>query len=169
MPKQETANGLESLFVDGLKDIYYAEKKILKTLPKLSKAAQSEQLSAAFEKHRLETEDHVERLEQIFEQLGRAARGKTCPAIDGILEEGAEILEEYKDAPALDAGLVGAAQSVEHYEIARYGTLIAWAEQLGMKEALPLLRQTLKEEAAADEGLSALGEDDANARALQAA
>ncbi|MGX8008872.1 YciE/YciF ferroxidase family protein [Mesorhizobium sp. ORM8.1] len=171
MPSKTTTaeNGLETLFVEGLKDIYYAEKKILKTLPKLSKAAQSEKLSAAFEKHRMETEGQVERLEQIFEQLGKPTRGKTCPAIDGILEEGSEILEEYKDAPALDAGLVGAAQAVEHYEIARYGTLIAWAEQLGMKDALPLLRETLKEESATDEALTALGENDANERALQAA
>ncbi|WP_192243094.1 YciE/YciF ferroxidase family protein [Mesorhizobium silamurunense] len=168
MPKK-SENGLETLFVDALKDLYYAEKKILKTLPKLAKAAQSEQLSAAFEKHRMETEGQVERLEQIFEQLGEPARGKTCPAIDGILEEGAEILEEYKDAPALDAGLVGAAQAVEHYEIARYGTLIAWAGQLGMKDALPLLSETLNEESATDEALSALGESDANERALQAA
>jgi ferritin-like metal-binding protein YciE len=171
MPDKTSAaeKGLETLFVDGLKDIYYAEKKILNTLPKLSKAAQSEKLSAAFDKHRMETEGQVERLEQIFEQLGKPARGKTCPAIDGILEEGAEILEEYKGAPALDAGLVGAAQAVEHYEIARYGTLIAWAEQLGMKNALPLLRETLEEESATDEALTALGKNDANERALQAA
>ncbi|RWA62475.1 ferritin-like domain-containing protein [Mesorhizobium sp. M1C.F.Ca.ET.193.01.1.1] len=165
----KSENGLETLFADGLKDLYYAEKKILKTLPKLAKAAQSERLSAAFEKHRMETEGQVDRLEQIFEQLGKPARGKTCPAIDGILEEGSEVLEEYKDAPALDAGLVGAAQAVEHYEIARYGTLIAWAEQLGMKDALPLLRETLEEESATDEALTALGQSDANKRALQAA
>ncbi|RUX51955.1 ferritin-like domain-containing protein [Mesorhizobium sp. M4A.F.Ca.ET.050.02.1.1] len=165
----KSENGLETLFMDGLKDLYYAEKKILKTLPKLAKAAQSEQVGAAFEKHRMETERQVERLEQVFEQLGKPARGKTCPAIDGILEEGSEVLEEYKGAPALDAGLVGAAQAVEHYEIARYGTLIAWAEQLGMKDALPLLRETLKEETATDEALSALGQSDANKRALQAA
>lgn len=168
MPKT-SGNGLENLFMDGLKDIYYAEKKILKTLPKLAKAAQSKKLSAAFEKHLAETEGQVDRLEQIFEQLGKPARGKTCPAIDGILEEGAEILEEYKDMPALDAGLVGAAQAVEHYEIARYGTLIAWAEQLGMKDALPLLRETLKQESATDEALTQLGQGDANERALQAA
>ncbi|MBZ9765430.1 ferritin-like domain-containing protein [Mesorhizobium sp. CA6] len=172
MPKKAssaTSNGLESLFLDGLKDIYYAEKKILKALPKLAKAAQSEKISAAFEKHLKETEDQVDRLEQVFDMLGKPARGKTCPAIDGMIEEGSEILEEYKDEPALDAGLVGAAQAVEHYEIARYGTLIAWAEQLGLKDALPLLRQTLKEESATDEALNALGESDANQRALQAA
>ncbi|UCI10529.1 ferritin-like domain-containing protein [Mesorhizobium sp. B1-1-8] len=172
MPKKAssaTSNGLESLFLDGLKDLYYAEKKILKTLPKLAKAAQSEKVSAAFEKHLKETEGQVDRLEQVFEMLGKPARGKTCPAIDGIIEEGSEILEEYKDEPALDAGLVGAAQAVEHYEIARYGTLIAWAEELSLKDALPLLRQTLKEESDTDEALNALGENDANRRALQAA
>ncbi|MBZ9846929.1 ferritin-like domain-containing protein [Mesorhizobium sp. CA14] len=163
------ANGLESLFVDGLKDLYYAEKKILKTLPKMAKAAQAEDVSAAFEKHRTETEGQVDRLEQVFEMLGKPARGKTCPAIDGIIEEGSEVLEEYKDEPALDAGLVAAAQAVEHYEIARYGTLIAWAEQLGLKDALPLLRETLKEESATDEALTKLGESGANERALQAA
>lgn len=155
--------------MDGLKDVYYAEKKIVKTLPKLAKAAQSKPLSAAFERHLAETEGQVERLEQIFEQLGNPARGKTRPAIDGLLEEGSEILEEYKDMPALDAGLVGAAQAVEDHEIARYGTLIAWAEQLGMKDALPLLRETLKQESATDEALSQLGESEANERALQAA
>lgn len=172
MPRKNSsgsANGLESLFVDGLKDIYYAEKKILKTLPKMAKAAQSDEVSAAFEKHRTETEGQVERLEQVFEILGKAARGKTCPAIDGIIEEGSEILEEYKDDPAIDAGLVAAAQAVEHYEIARYGTLIAWAEQLGLKDALPLLRETLKEESATDETLTKLGESGVNERALQAA
>ncbi|TIS70758.1 MAG: ferritin-like domain-containing protein, partial [Mesorhizobium sp.] len=116
-----------------------------------------------------ETEAQVDRLEQVFEMLGKPARGKTCPAIDGIIEEGSEILEEYKDEPALDAGLVAAAQAVEHYEIARYGTLIAWAEQLGLKDALPLLRDTLKEESATDETLSKLGESGANKRAMQAA
>ncbi|MBZ9761214.1 ferritin-like domain-containing protein [Mesorhizobium sp. CA8] len=163
------ANGLESLFMDGLKDLYYAEKKILRTLPKMAKAAQAEDVSAAFEKHRTETEGQVDRLEQVFEMLGKPARGKTCPAIDGIIEEGSEVLEEYKDEPALDAGLVAAAQAVEHYEIARYGTLIAWAEQLGLKDALPLLRETLKEESATDEALTKLGESGANERALQAA
>lgn len=126
-------------------------------------------MGAAFEKHRTETEAQVDRLEQVFEMLGKPARGKTCPAIDGIIEEGSEILEEYKDEPALDAGLVAAAQAVEHYEIARYGTLIAWAEQLGLKDALPLLRDTLKEESATDEALSKLGESGANKRAMQAA
>lgn len=158
--------GLEDLFLDSLKDIYYAEKKILKTLPKMAKAADGEDVSAAFEKHRTETEGQVERLEKVFELLGKAARGKTCPAIDGILEEGSEIMEDYEGVPALDAGLVASAQAVEHYEIARYGTLIAWAEQLEMTEAVELLKATLAEEEATDEALSALGEGGVNERAL---
>ncbi|MFC3204680.1 YciE/YciF ferroxidase family protein [Aquamicrobium soli] len=161
-----STNGLEQLFLDGLKDIYYAEKKILKALPKMAKGAEAEEVAAAFEKHRTETEGHVDRLEQIFELLDKPARGKTCPAIDGILEEGSEILEEYKGAPAIDAGLVAAAQAVEHYEIARYGTLIAWAQQLGMKDAEKLLKATLEEESATDEALTALGESGANERAM---
>ena len=157
---------LEDLFLDHLKDIYYAEKKILKTLPKMAKAADGEEVSAAFEKHRAETEGQVERLERVFDLLGKAARGKTCPAIDGILEEGSEVMEDYEGAPALDAGLVASAQAVEHYEIARYGTLIAWAEQLDMPEAAELLKATLSEEEATDEALSALGEGGVNERAL---
>jgi ferritin-like metal-binding protein YciE len=164
-----SAKGLEELFLDGLKDIYYAEKKILKALPKMAKGAESQKVSAAFEKHRDETEGQVERLEQIFEAMGKAARGKTCPAIDGIIEEGSEILEEYDGSPAIDAGLVAAAQAVEHYEIARYGTLIAWAGQLGMNDAVSLLQATLKEESATDEALNALGEGGVNERAMQEA
>ena len=164
-----STKGLEDLFLDGLKDIYYAEKKISKALPKMARAAESGELVAGFEKHLAETEAQVQRLEQVFELLGKPARGKTCPAIDGILEEGEEIIQEYKGAPALDAGLVAAAQAVEHYEIARYGTLIAWAEQLGMGEAVDLLKSTLAEEEATDEALSALGEGGVNERAMQEA
>ena len=114
---------LNDLFLDTLKDIYYAERQIVKTLPKMAKAANSEALKAGFEKHLEETHGHVERLEQIFELLGKAPRGKTCDAILGIIEEGKEIMDEFKGTVALDAGLVSAAQAVEHYEIARYGTL----------------------------------------------
>ncbi|MBZ9738788.1 MULTISPECIES: ferritin-like domain-containing protein [unclassified Mesorhizobium] len=167
--KKAATKDLEALFLDGLKDIYYAEKKILKALPKMAKGAESEDLVAAFQKHLAETEGQVDRLEQVFELLDKPARGKTCPAIDGILEEGSEILEEYKGAPALDAGLVGAAQAVEHYEIARYGTLIAWAEQLGKSDVVKLLNQTLEEETATDEALSSLGEGGVNERALEQA
>jgi ferritin-like metal-binding protein YciE len=161
-----STKGLDDLFLDGLKDIYYAEKKILKALPKMAKGVMAEDVSAAFEKHRTETEGQVDRLEQIFEMLDNPARGKTCPAIDGIIEEGSEILEEYKGAPAIDAGLVAAAQAVEHYEIARYGTLIAWAKQLDMNDAVKLLQATLDEESATDEALTALGEGGANERAI---
>jgi ferritin-like metal-binding protein YciE len=171
MPTAKKANGnnkdLEDLFLDGLKDIYYAEKKILKALPKMAKGAYEEQLSAAFEKHLAETEGQVERLEEVFDILGVAARGKTCPAIDGILEEGSEILEEYKGSTSLDAGLVGAAQAVEHYEIARYGTLIAWATTLGKVDVAALLNATLEEEKATDDALTALGEAGVNERAAE--
>jgi ferritin-like metal-binding protein YciE len=169
MPATKKDKTLEDLFLDGLKDIYYAEKKIVKTLPKMAKGAASKEVSAAFEKHLSETETQVERLEQIFELMGKPARGKTCPAIDGIIEEGSEILQEYKGVPAIDAGLVAAAQSVEHYEIARYGTLIAWAGQLGMSDAAELLKATLAEEEATDESLSRLGEGGVNERAMQEA
>jgi ferritin-like metal-binding protein YciE len=147
---------LNDLFLDTLKDIYFAEKQILKALPKMAKAAQSDKLRAAFEKHHGETEGQVERLEQIFELLDVPARGKTCDAIQGILEEGKEIMEEYKDCAALDAGLLAAAQAVEHYEISRYGTLKQWAQQLGMKDAVRLLDQTLQQEKKTAESLTTL-------------
>jgi ferritin-like metal-binding protein YciE len=159
---------LDDLFYDGLKDIYYAERKILKALSKLARGAASEDLKAAFKKHREETEGQIERLQEVFEILGKRAMGATCPAIDGILEEGEEVLDEFKGAPALDAALVAAAQAVEHYEIARYGTLKKWAETLGLANAATLLDETLKEESATDEVLSALAETDANARAVAA-
>src|SRR4030081_2004922 len=130
---------LNDLFLDTLKDIYFAEKQILKALPKMAKAAQSDKLRAAFEKHHGETEGQVDRLEQVFKILDAPARGKTCDAIKGILDEGTEIMKEYKGCEALDAVLLAAAQAVEHYEISRYGTLIAWAEELGLEEAVSLL------------------------------
>ncbi len=153
---------LNDLFLDTLKDIYFAEKQILKALPKMAKAASSPKLSAAFEKHHGETEGQVARLEQIFELLGKPARGKTCAAIQGILEEGKEIMSEYKGAPALDAGLLAAAQAVEHYEISRYGTLKQWATQLGMRDAARLLDATLKEEKKTDESLTVLADSAVN-------
>ena len=145
---------LDDLFLDTLKDIYYAERQILKALPKMAKAATSPELKAGFEQHHTETEGQVERLQQVFEILGKPARGKTCDAILGILEEGKEIMDEYKGATALDAGLVAAAQAVEHYEIARYGTLVTWAKQLGHNDIAQLLSETLKEEEATDKKLS---------------
>ena len=135
---------LRELFHDTLKDIYFAEKKILSALPKMAKAAASDELKAAFEKHETETEEHVARLEKVFEELDAAPRGKTCDAIMGIIEEGQEVMKEFKGAPALDAGLLAAAQAVEHYEIARYGTLKTWARELGLNTLLSCLRQRLR-------------------------
>jgi ferritin-like metal-binding protein YciE len=156
---------LNDLFVDTLKDIYYAEKQIYKALPKMAKATSSNQLRSAFEKHQAETEVQIERLEQIFESLGKAARGKKCEAIDGILDEGKEIMEEYADTTALDPGLLAAAQAVEHYEISRYGTLRTWANTLGLKDAVKLLDQTLAEEKKTDDALSKLALTAVNAEA----
>jgi ferritin-like metal-binding protein YciE len=156
---------LSALFLDTLKDIYYAEKQIYKSLPKMAKAAQSDQLRAAFEKHHDETEGHIERLEQIFELLGKPARGKKCDAIEGILDEGKEVMDEYEDTPALDAGLLAAAQALEHYEISRYGTLKAWAGKLSLAEAAKLLDQTLTEEKKTDETLSKIAVSAVNAEA----
>ncbi len=156
---------LNDLFLDTLKDIYYAEKQILKSLPKMAKAANSDDLRAAFEKHEGETEGQIERLEQIFELLGKPARGKKCDAIEGILDEGKEIMDEYKGASALDAGLLAAAQAVEHYEISRYGTLKSWAGKLGMNQAARLLDQTLNEEKKTDETLTKIADTAVNAEA----
>jgi len=160
-----TDKTLDDLFHDTLKDIYYAEKQILKALPKMARAAQSEEGRAGFLQHRDETQQHVERLEQVFEMLGKPARGKTCEAIQGIIAEGEEIMDDFKGSPALDAGLISSAQAVEHYEIARYGTLIAWADQLGLKDAIPLLKKTLVEEEATDKKLTKLAVASANAKA----
>jgi ferritin-like metal-binding protein YciE len=162
MAKEMTLN---DLFYDTLKDIYYAERQILKALPKMARSAQSPQLKQGFEKHKEQTEAQVERLQQVFEIIGKRAQGKTCEAIQGIIAEGEEIMEEFKGMPALDAGLISAAQSVEHYEIARYGTLCAWAKQLGYKDAIPLLEATLKEETETDVTLTKLAEGALNAAA----
>ena len=153
---------LEDLFLDGVKDIYYAERKIIAALKKMSRGAKSQDLKAAFDLHLQETEGQVERLVQVFEILGKPARGKTCPAIDGIIEEGQEILEEFKDSEALDAGLLAAALAVEHYEIARYGTLKSWASQLGKDDVAELLAATLAEETKTDETLTQLAEANVN-------
>ena len=159
---------LKELFLDTLKDIYFAEKKIYSSLPKMAKAAQSGKLRAAFEKHEGETEGQIERLEQVFASIDETPKGKTCDAIMGILEEGKEIMSEYKGMPALDAGLLAAAQAVEHYEISRYGTLRTWAEELGYKEAVSLLDATLKEEKATDSTLSQIATSEVNQHAEQA-
>ena len=156
---------LNALFLDTLKDIYYAEKQIYKALPKMAKAANSDKLKAAFERHHEETEGQIERLEQVFELLGKPARGKKCDAIEGILDEGKEVMDEYEDTPALDAGLLAAAQAVEHYEISRYGTLKAWAGKLSLSDAVKLLDQTLAEEKKTDETLTKIAVSAVNAEA----
>jgi len=166
MAKEKT---LEDLFYDTLKDIYFAERQILRALPKMARAAQSQELKAGFEKHREETEGHVERLQQVFEIIGKRAQGKTCEAIQGIIAEGEEIMEEFKGTTAVDAGLISAAQAVEHYEIARYGTLKTWAQTLGFKDAVTLLDQTLQEEGKTDQILTKLATSAANQKASRAA
>jgi ferritin-like metal-binding protein YciE len=160
MPAKEKT--LEDLFYETLKDIYFAEKQILKALPKMAKAVNSDELRQAFEKHRGETEGHVERLEEVFGLIDRPARAKTCDAIVGIVDEGKEIMDEFAESPALDAGLLAGAQAVEHYEISRYGTLRTWANELGLKDAARLLEQTLAEEKKTDELLTRLAERTVN-------
>jgi ferritin-like metal-binding protein YciE len=162
MAKDKT---LQDLFHDTLKDIYFAEKKILTALPKMAKAANSDELRAAFEKHEGETEGQVARLEQVFKLLGETPKGKTCDAIMGLIEEGQEIMKDYKGMPALDAGLLAAAQAVEHYEISRYGTLRTWAGELGLDKAVQLLDATLAEEKKTDVALTKLAESLVNQQA----
>src|ERR1700675_1818887 len=156
---------LDELFHDTLKDIYFAEKKILTTLPKMEKAAQAPALKSAFAKHKTETEGHVARLEKVFAAIDKKPQAKTCDAIVGITDEGAEIMKEYKGSPALDAGLLAAAQAVEHYEISRYGTLRTWAEELGLDDAISLLQATLQEEKDTDEALTKIAETVVNQEA----
>jgi len=163
------AKTLNELFHDTLKDIYFAEKKILTTLPKMAKAAHSDELRAAFEKHLAETEQQIERLEQVFEEIEAKPQGKTCDAIMGIIAEGQEVMKEYKGMPALDAGLLAAAQAVEHYEISRYGTLVTWAKELGLKDSVRLLKETLGEEETTDKALSALAKSEVNQHAMSEA
>lgn len=163
-PKQGMQT-LNELFEEIVRDIYYAEKKILKALPKMAKKASSEALSAAFEAHLEETEGQVERLEQVFEMLGKSARGKTCSAIDGIIEEAEEVMKEAKTDTVRDAAMLAAAQAVEHYEISRYGTLKSWAEKLGMTDAVKLLDETLEQKKATDVKLSDLAESEINIEA----
>jgi ferritin-like metal-binding protein YciE len=158
---------LDDLFLDTLKDIYYAEKQILKALPKMARASQSEDGKAAFLKHKEQTEGQIERLQQVFDLLGKPARGKTCEAIQGIIAEAEEIIDEFKGSVALDAGLIASAQAVEHYEIARYGTLKSWAGQLGLKDAIPLLDANLQEELETDQLLTQLGETSANPKGIK--
>ncbi len=156
---------LAALFLHQMKDTYFAENAIVKALPKLAAAAQSEELRGAFGVHLEETKTQIKRLERVFELIGQKPEGVECKAIMGIVAEGDEILEEFGGSEALDAGLIAAAQAVEHYEIARYGTLLAWAKQLGLGEVETLLQDTLIEEENTDEMLSELAEDAVNAKA----
>jgi ferritin-like metal-binding protein YciE len=158
---------LKALFLHQLKDTYFAENAILKALPQMAEAAESEELRGAFAVHLKETEGQVRRLEQIFEIVGEKPEGIPCKAIQGIIEEGQEVLQEFEDGEALDAGLIAAAQAVEHYEIARYGTLLAWAKQLGLSEAEGLIEETLVEEENTDQVLSELAEDAINPAAAE--
>jgi ferritin-like metal-binding protein YciE len=157
--------GLKELYIDELKDLYNAENQLLKALPKIAKAATSEDLSAGFEEHLEQTKGHVQRLEDIFKQLGESPKGKKCKGMEGLIEEGSEAIDEY-DGELLDAALIGAAQRVEHYEIAGYGTVIAFAEELGESDHVELLNQTLEEEKQADQKLADLA-GDINAQANQ--
>lgn len=157
--------GLMDHFQDTLKDVYYAEKQIYKALPKMMKAAQNTDLRAGFESHREETAGQIERLEQVFALLDMKPRAKQCPSIDGILEEGSELIGEHEKGAGLDAALAAAAQAVEHYEIARYGTLCSWADTLGLRDAKKLLGMNLDEEETCDKTLSELAESDLNASA----
>ena len=156
---------LQELFHEMLKDIYFAEEKILSALPEMARAAQSQELKAAFELHETETEEHVARLERVFKEIDETPSGKTCDAIIGIIGEGQEVMKQFKDVPALDAGLLAAAQAVEHYEISRYGTMIAWAEELGLEDAVSLLEETLEEEEATDEALTEIAKTAINQQA----
>lgn len=159
-PKQ-----LDDLFEDTLKDVYFAEKKIVSTLPKMAKAVSSPELKQAFEKHKVESEGHVKRLEDIFALLDTKPVAKTCDAIMGIVKEGEGLIEDYKGSLALDPALLAVAQAVEHYEMSRYGTLKCWAEELGMDEAVTLLDATLQEEKTTDKLLTNLAKSVVNMRA----
>ena len=156
---------LANLFEHTLMDVYYAEHQILKALPKLAKKAKSPELKKAFESHLQQTHGHVERLDKIFKLLGKPAKAVECEAIKGILKEGDEVVEEFGDSSALDAGMIAAAQAVEHYEMARYGALRTWAEELGMADAAKLLETTLLEERSTDQALTKLAETKINLKA----
>jgi ferritin-like metal-binding protein YciE len=156
---------MDDLFIHTLQDVYYTEQQILKSLPAMIEKATNRQLSQALEAHRGETKGQVKRLEQVFELIGQSPKGADCPAIDGIIQEANDVAGEVEDKKVLDAAIIAAAQAVEHYEITRYGTLIAWAGELGRADAAKLLQQNLDEEKAADKKLTALAEKKVNLRA----
>ncbi len=153
---------LNDLFEETLKDVYFAENAILKALPKMESKATSKSLKTAFADHAEETQNQVKRLDKVFKLIGKKPEGKECPALKGLVKETEELMSEAKNADVLDAGLIGCAQAVEHYEMARYGTLCAWAEQLEMGDAVELLEETLDEEKAADKKLTKLAESSIN-------
>ena len=156
---------LDELFHHTLQDIYYAEKQILKAIPKMVSGAQSEMLKKAFQHHKDQTEIHVSRLEDVFKMINKPAKGVKCDAIEGILKEGASVLEDFAGTPSGDAAIIAAAQAVEHYEITRYGTLRRWAKVLDMPDAQALLEETLAEESKTDEDLTSLADSYANKQA----
>lgn len=160
---------MNDLFLTFLQDMYYAERQILKVLPKMAKASQSEELKQALTHHREETQHQVERLQQVFEQVGKRARGQTCEALNGIVEEGEEVIDQFETGPVRDAGILANAQAVEHYEMARYGTMIAWAKVCGMQDAVKLLEETLAEEKKADALLNQIAHKSVNQQAQKAA
>jgi ferritin-like metal-binding protein YciE len=155
-------DSLEKLFLEELKDVYNAEKQLLRALPRMAKAAESPELQQAFNKHTKETEGQVQRLERVFQELGQSARGKTCKGMQGLVEEGKEVMEKEGEGPVIDAALIASAQRVEHYEIAAYGCLRTYAQLLGLEQAVQLLQQTLEEEEATDKILTELGESGIN-------
>jgi len=160
-------NDLHELFLEELADIYSAEQQLTKALPKMAKAAESEELREAFEEHLEQTQEQISRIDQVFESLDESMKRKTCKAMQGLVEEGTEVMQEYKGSPAIDAALIAAAQKIEHYEIATYGTLCTWAEQMGHQDALDLLKQSIDEEETTDERLTELAESLANPQAEQ--
>lgn len=164
--ENEDNSALRELFIAELQDIYWAEKHLVKALPKMAKAAQSQELSEAIEKHLAETEEQVERVEKVFEAIGETAKAKKCEAMNGLLKEAEELMDEFKDSPAIDAAIIAAAQKVEHYEIASYGTMVTFAKMLGQSEAAKLLNQTLKEEKKADTTLTDVAESFVNEEAI---
>ena len=166
MKEQNQENGLQELLVEELRDIYNAEGQLLKALPRMAKNAQSERLKEAFERHLEETEQQVERLERAFELLGEPVKGKKCQAMEGLIAEAKELLEEHSESPMLDAALICAAQKVEHYEIASYGTICTWADLLGLDELSDLLKETLDEEKTTDETLTEIAESEINVEAV---
>ncbi len=160
---------MNDLLISFMQDVYYAERQIVKALPKMAKASENEELKNALMHHREETQGQIERLQKAFEAMGKRARGQTCEAINGLIEEGEEIVEEFAAGPTRDAGILASAQAVEHYEMARYGAIIAWAKALGAQDVARLMHETLEEEKHADSLLNQLAEKRLNQQAVKQA